>query len=473
MQKLRELLERIITRANMNLRVMDFDVGPYVRGTAQLEQFTKFCALCGLSPNHTLHFMFTDSSLAGSYFLDRCMVESSIIYKSDIRGDELKREGEIFETDGLMVLLYKDEQIHIRDSFLARTLVHNFSHDPNTPEEFLIQNTISMPYANIHGAPVAGSFLGAGSTVDLTTVQSSVIGEYAYVQADEVMNHFVQPGEIWIHAPGAFDFKYRYDPDVLKIYIHQAPGSTPTGKLVDFVRDPDHDFELVFESLRAEQPGVMPPWSALSPYAIIKGACRMDRNVFVSQRAYLEDAFMGQGSNAQENSYVINSTLEGFNVTAHGGKVINAQLGKKVFVGFNSFLRGPADAGLKVGKDSIIMPHTIIDIEAPMEIPEASLVWGCIRDKDDLALHSAPLSEIAETTSKYHKGGMIFHGSGSEFVHAFTHRIDHILEVNGAFFDGTGEKGHAQASQDISFNIIQPYPSGEWQGIYPSIDIRP
>ncbi len=56
---------------------------------------------------------------------------------------------------------------------------------------------------------------------------------------------------------------------------------------------------------------------------------------------------------------------------------------------------------------------------------------------------------------------------------AFQHRIDHILEANGAFFDGTRNRGHAQKNQNISFNTIQPYPDGDLQGLYPTIIIQP
>ncbi len=87
---------------------------------------------------------------------------------------------------------------------------------------------------------------------------------------------------------------------------------------------------------------------------------------------------MGNGSNAQENTYIIDSNLIGMNVTAHGGKIINAEIGQKTFVGFNSFLHGKAEARLAIGKNCIIMPHTIIDSFHPLNIPDNSLVWGYI-----------------------------------------------------------------------------------------------
>lgn len=69
-------------------------------------------------------------------------------------------------------------------------------------------------------------------------------------------------------------------------------------------------------------------------------------------------------------------------------------------------------------------------------------------------------------------GAMHFEGLGSVFVEAFQRRIEHILEANGAFFDGTRFRGHAQKGQNISYNIIQPYPMGLQKGLNPTIDIR-
>jgi hypothetical protein len=72
------------------------------------------------------------------------------------------------------------------------------------------------------------------------------------------------------------------------------------------------------------------------------------------------------------------------------------------------------------------------------------------------------------------QGNMSFEGQGELFVAAFRKRIHHILEANGAFFDGTANKGHAQRNQNISFNTLQPYPKGgDKEGLYPTIIIQP
>ena len=193
----------------------------------------------------------------------------------------------------------------------------------------------------------------------------------------------------------------------------------------------------------------------------------------VAQRAFLQNSTLGKGANAQENCYIINSNLQGNNVTAHGAKIIDANMGKDVFVGFNSFLRGRPDARLTIGKESVVMPHTIIDIRQPLTVPPGSLVWGLVRDAQELEANSMSLADFSKINSRLCKGNMVFEGSGNSFVTAFKERIHHILEANGAFFDGKLNRGHAQRNQNISFNTIQPYPEGGKEGMYPTIIIQP
>ncbi len=473
MKKLSMLIDRIIDRVNVNLREPAFDVGPYVRNLIPHDQFSRFYALYALTLHHPLHFHFHHSSISGSYFLGKCIVDHSVLYKSDIRGDELKSKGDIFKYQNLEIPLHDDEVIRIKDSFLIKNLVHNNSHDPENPEEFLIQNTVSMHYANIHGANVEGSFLGPFATVDFTSLHDCVIGAYAYVNTGETLHRLVEPGQIWIRAQGAFDFNYRFTPDHLKRYIHIEPGSPPEGILMDFVETRKKDFEGIFEMVQSKLHIRVPEGAFLSRYAVVKGDSAIGENVLIAQRAYLENAWLGKGSNAQENCYIIDSRLEGNNITAHGGKVIHTCLGEKVFVGFNAFLRGTPEFKLSIGRESIVMPHTIIDLEEPLDIPPRHLIWGYIRNRQDLERHSVSLGELHEVRGEMQLGAMIFQGSGASFIEAFQNRIEHILEANGAYCEGSKNRGHAQKVQNSSFNLLHPYLKGDLKGIYPTIDIQP
>ena len=473
MSQLEKLIDRIIDRVNVNLRKPAFDVRPYIRHLIPPDQFVRFYAFYGLTLHHPIHFLFNHSSIAGSYFLGKCIVDHSVLYKSDVRGDELKAKGDIFKCESLEIPLHDDEVIHIKDSYLIKSLVHNHSHDPESPEEFFIQNTASMHYANIHGSPTEGSFLGPFATVDLTRLHDCVIGAHAYVQAGELAHCFIDAGQIWIQARDSFNFIYRFPKEVLERYIHLEPGHQPSGIFMDFVERRKADFEGVFEIVQSVRPIPVPAGAFLSRYAVVKGDSEISENVLVAQRAYLENSWLGKGSNAQENCYIINSRLEGLNITAHGGKVIHARLGQKVFAGFNSFLRGTPECELGIGAGCIVMPHTIIDLEEPLEIPEDRLVWGYVRNCEDLEQHSLPLEQLARTKNRLELGGMCFEGSGLRMVETFTRRIEHILESNGAYFDGIAKQGHAQKTQHIAFNTIQPYPEGIPRGLCPRIDIRP
>ncbi len=473
MKELEKLFDRIIQRTTINLRELGYNVKPSVWSLIPPGQMTKFYAFYGITPDHPLNFQFRHSGLAGSYFLGRCHVTNSLLYKSDIRGDELKKKGELFRFQEFEIQVSKDEEILIEDSALIKTLVHNFSHDPETLEKFFIKDTVSTHYANIHGSPSDGCFLGPFSTVDLTTIRDCVIGTFSYIQAGEISHLNIEPGTIWVRSPGNFNFLYRYPGEQLKKYIYFAPGDQPQGIFMDFVNDRKEDFQEIFEVVNFESSVSVPGSASLDRYAVTKPTTHISENVLVSQRAYLQNVWLGKGANAQENCYIINSRLEGYNVTAHGAKIIEADLGKNVFVGFNSFLQGRPDCRLSIGKESIIMPHTIIDIQEPLSIPAGHLVWGLVTNQKDLEENSLPVNKFSEIETRFSKGNLVFEGSGRSFVKAFQDRIHHILEANGAFFNGAENKGHAQRNQNISFNTIQPYPRGSLKGLYPTIVIQP
>jgi carbonic anhydrase/acetyltransferase-like protein (isoleucine patch superfamily) len=473
MKKLKKLLDRIIQRININLRELDYDISPFIQNLIPLNQMVKFYAFYGITPNHPLDLVFRHSSLAGSYFLGKICTRNSILYKSDIRGDELKHQGDVFHFQKFEIPITRDEGIDIEDSFLIKTLVHNFSHDPETLEKFFIRDTVSTHYANIHGSPIDGSFLGPFATVDLTTMRDCVIGAFSYVQAGEVGHLNIGPGTVWVRSPGEFNFLYHHPLDKLDHYINFVASRPPQGLFIDFLEDRKEAFQRVFDVVNLDTPVSVPPNTSLDRYAVIKPKTHISENVLVSQRAYLQNAWLGKGANAQEHCYIINSRLEGFNVTAHGATIIEADLSKNIFVGFNSFLRGRVDSRLNIGDESIVMPHTIIDIKKPLTIPSGHLVWGMITNPQELETNSIALKDLSKVDNGLIKGNLSFEGSGAGFVTAFRDRIHHILEANGAFFDGKKNRGHAQKNQNISFNMIQPYPDGEFQGLYPAIVIQP
>lgn len=471
MEKVKSLNGRISSRVNANLSEFEFDTSTFINQAIEYDKLSKFYCFYGITSEHPIYFNFKHASMAGSYFLGKCYVNQSIVYKSDIRGDELKREGDIVDKKNPIPLI-EDEIIVINNSLLYKTLVHSNSHNLETPEQFTIRNTVSTHYANIHGSTMEGCFLGAFSTVDLMNLHSCIIGEFAYVQASEFFHRWIGPGVIHVESDD-FNFHYRHDKKVIDKYIGVNEDFQPRGVIYKFVAEREPEYERLFKVVNLP-PVDAPETSAVNRYAVIKGDTRIGENVLIAQRAYLEDAWMGSGANAQENTYIISSRLNGMNVTAHGGKIIHADMGQKTFVGFNSFLYGKENARLTVGKDCIVMPHTIIDIDTPLEIPDNCAVWGYIACEADLETNIIDIDDLKKIDGDVEMGSMKFSGRGDIFVDGFRDRIEHILELNGAYYDHEEDlKGHAQDDKQIAFNTLQPYRDGENEGLYPSIRINP
>jgi len=472
MEKVDKLIEKIASRVNLNLREFTFDTGANIKNLVPSKKLLDFYAYYGIWSQHPIAYHFIDSNLAGSFFLGRCEVDQSLLFKCDVRGDELKEKEEIFRYDGMEIPLEKPERIRILNSFLVKTLVHSSSHHPESLSLYLIKNTVSAPFANIHGAPMEGCFLGTFSTVDLTRLHDCIIGTYAYVLSETLSHTRIPDGKILIHTK-TFDFEYQHDQKVLKEYIRFEPGKGSIGKLFDLVKTHKIVSRETYDYVNYQPVQEIPDTSTVSRYAELNGKNKIGENVLVSERAFLENAYLGTGANAQENCYIGHSRLTGCNVTAHGGFILHAELKEKVFVGFNSFLWGKADYHLVVGEQCVIMPHTIIDLEEPVTIPPKHIVWGLIRTKKDLAENSISVEKLAEVDGEITVGGMSFKGSGKDFTQFFLSRIEGILKHNGAYYDGTeATKGHAQKGQRISFNIMQPYKEGSNKGIYPDITVN-
>ena len=157
MQEFEKLFGRITGKVKISLGKFNFDAAgylKYLRDYLPLRKLIKFYAFYGVTSDHPFNFHFSRSNLSGSYFLGNCIVDNAVLYKSDIRGDELKSKGDRVHYQDVDFTLDLDERIRIQDSILIKTLVHACSNDPANPELFLIKNTASNAYANIHGSSV-------------------------------------------------------------------------------------------------------------------------------------------------------------------------------------------------------------------------------------------------------------------------------------------------------------------------------
>ena len=273
---------------------------------------------------------------------------------------------------------------------------------------------------------IEGCFLGPFATVNLMNLHYLHCRlNFSYVQAGELFHRKIDHGTVWIRSDN-FEFKYRFRKEILDNFVGVNSLYQPRGIIYYFVKDREQEFEKLFDVMNLE-PIEAPSTSAVNRYAVVRGKTRIGENVLVSQKAFLENAVIGDGSNAQENTYIIDSTLAGNCITAHCGKIIHAEIGRESFVGFNSFLNGKADARSEIGEGCIVMPHTIIDPEIPIKIPSDHLIWGFIRSKDDIKNHTIALDDLAEVREVLKIGKMTFSGLGSVFIEAFKKRLDQIL----------------------------------------------
>ncbi|ABK16357.1 glucosamine-1-phosphate N-acetyltransferase / UDP-N-acetylglucosamine pyrophosphorylase [Syntrophobacter fumaroxidans] len=472
MEQLQRLIGHVIDRANLHLKEPFTDVGPYVRELIPLPSFTRQGAVYAFTGHHPARYVIRESNAAGSYFLGQCVVERSVLFQTDVRGDELKCKGDTVSCSGMKVPVQDHEVIHVRNSYLVNTLVHSNCHDPGSPEVFDIRDTIAMHYANIHGSPIRGSYLGPFATVDLTSVQDSVVGTFSYVQAGELYRERVEDGCVWVRAKDKFECRYTFDRDVLERYVRFKPGGEPGGIIGDFVAQRKSDIDARFDMAEGHPDVPVPERPSVSRFAVVKGNARIGSDVLVAQRAYVEDTVMGDGSNAQENCILVGANLEGRDVTAHGGKIVFARLGKNVFVGFNSFLRGSSDHPLTIGEHSIVMPHTIADLDEAVDIPPRHLVYGYIRNRADLAANTVSLDDLSRCDGELKRGNLVFRGKGAAFVHGFEHRIEHILEANGALFASGHGMGHAQKNANISHSVVRHITEGALQGLHPAMELQ-
>ncbi|MBI9081177.1 MAG: transferase, partial [Pseudodesulfovibrio sp.] len=178
MDKLDALFDHISSRVNVNLMPMGIDIAPLLKNTIPRDRHLLYYAFYAMTTDHPLSFQFTNSNLGGTYFLGKTRVDRSVLYKSDIRGDELKSKGDIVEFNGVKTKLFYDEVISITNSFLVKTLVHNNSKNPEIPEIFRILNTVAMHFSNIHGTTTEGVYLGPFATADLSTLHNCVVGDF-------------------------------------------------------------------------------------------------------------------------------------------------------------------------------------------------------------------------------------------------------------------------------------------------------
>ncbi len=466
MKELRQLIDGIARRVNMRLNKYDFNTDQFVHSLTAPDKLLEYCASYDATSKTPVRLNFHECNIAGSHFLGNCRVDNSVVYKSDVRGDELKRKGDRAARSEA-VTLSDDEVITISNSFLFKMLIHSNSYNLDAPEEFSVVNSVAAHYSTIHGSTLEGCYVGAFATVDRTTLHACRVGEFSYVQVDDLAHKEVPRGTVRVENEH-FSFCYTYPEEILDRYISLNEASQPIGVLYDFAEERKTDLERGATGGDAPR-GLCPP--VLNRFAVTRGRNKIGKRVVVCQRTFVENSEIADGSTVQENALIIDSKLSGLNIIAHGAKVMRAASGTHVFIGMNSFLNGKENAGVVVGEGCIIMPHTIIDSEGPIEIPAGRLVWGYIASQEDVDAHSIALVALCEA-NKISMGEMRFEGKGELFVGALKHRIETILESTAALCEDEAVMERTQDLEKTQVFTIQPYGTGPKTGIYPTIRIE-
>lgn len=467
MKTLNQLIDRVIHYVDVNLSEFDFHSDNYILNALKQDKLLTTPASYGMTYSHPSYFHFRHSNISGSCFLGKCYVEKSAVYKSNIFGDELKKKGDLGCRDNLLL---KDEMIAIRNSVLYKSLVHSSSNNPETPEEFCIRNTVSSHYTNIHGSTLEGCFLGPLTTVNHTNLYACMIGEYSYLQTDDLFHKKIDPGTVWFKGLD-FEFYFRFREDELRPYIHLDPKDQPCGKIYDHIKKFEKKYNAAHNDL--DKKGLKSAdTSVINRYSLIFGDTEIGEKAYVAHKAILVDARVGDRVMAKENTYTVNSVLSSGCTVSHGSIILNSKIGSETIIGFNVFMNGNPDARIKIGKNCIVLPHTIIDPKESaksFQIPDNCLVWGKIRSDSDLLNQSIPLNKISDIHDQIYIGEMIFKGDGNAFIKDLKKRFDQSPRTMKPVFS---KNLKSSKDQSAIFCTLQPYSITNRKGLYPSIKIK-
>ena len=327
-------------------------------------------------------------------------------------------ERRIVQPPRAQLTLDQDEQIWIR-AFDQGTDPQPLAR-PGDPRDLPHQELGCLPLRQ-HPRLRRGQLSRPFATVDLTAIHGCG-GAFAFVQVGELCTRKSRPDR-----SGSTSTTLSISSTASRRRSWNATSrwrSAGRRRLfMDFISARKHDFRKVFDSVNLSRHSG-PESSAASRYAVIKPDSRLGENVLIAQRAYIDNSVLEW---CERTGELLHHQLVAAGKQCDGARRQADQRAARgpVFVGFNSFVRGLADAPLAIGQGTIVMPHTIIDLQQPLSIPAEHLVWGHISGPDDLQRNSIPLGALERVS-----GGLTWAGWSSTQRHDLSlipKRIDHIL----------------------------------------------
>lgn len=361
----------------------------------------------GHAPKFEKEINVVDSTLVGNVNLN----DGTKLKKVTIRDDETDYQG-----------------IHLTNTVMdEHSMVH--CHAPSkTDLAVRIANSKADKGSLYHGIIGDNVNLGAFGVIDLANATNVNVGNRGYVWQKDVSDLTLNDGDMLIKM-NDFEFTHTIaggDTEILNTYNEKQLE----------LRDKYHATLQDENTCTFLETG---PDCHADDYACIEGEINLGKNANITPNAVVINSTLGVGSNAQENTILINTAFGDRVIGAHGATILNGKVGSSSLMMFNTY----SDNAV-YGDSTVLGANAIHDFsgsDAPVELEGGRFYFGYATTKEEALANSATFDQIKGMTG------------GEGFVEALVNRMNNsILKGNGADYEPGGEKGLAQKYNDyISF----------------------
>ncbi len=166
-------------------------------------------------------------------------------------------------------------------------------------------------------------------------------------------------------------------------------------------------------------------------YACLEGEIGVGQNANITPHAVVINSKLGFGSNAQENTILVDTVFGDRVIGAHGATILNGNVGDNSLMMFNAYSDNASyGAHVVLGANSI---HDFSGLNEKVELEGGRFYFGYATTKEEAIQNSVTFDEIKAMTG------------GQAFVEALVNRMNNsILKGNGADYIPGGEFGLAQ-----------------------------
>ncbi len=287
-----------------------------------------------------------------------------------------------------------------------------------------IKNSTAQKGALYHGIVGDNVNLGAFGVIDLANATNVTIGCRGYLWQKNVSDTALNDGDVRIKfndfefnhtiAGGNKDILEKYNEKQLDIRekYHSALHEENTCTFLETGEDCHTD-----------------------DYACLEGEIGVGQNANITPHAVVINSKLGFGSNAQENTILINTVFGDRVIGAHGATILNGKVGDNSLMMFNVYSDNASyGANTVLGANSI---HDFSGLNEKVELEGGRLYFGYATNKEEAIENSVTFDEIKTMPG------------GQDFVEGLVNRMNNsILKGNGADYVPGGEPGLAQKYND-------------------------